>query len=342
MCRKRCAHVFRLTRNSGEGGGSPTGVALSGEVEDYVLMSLGNLVWHDNGDGVTGTGVANDGKRNGFEAGIADVTVDLYRDIDGDGTADLVGSTVTDSGGQYLFTGLEPGDYTVRIPAAEFGAAGDLYQYFSTTDQTGFENPNLNLDQEQPDGNGDENGIDEDQDSDGIKGEELPAYGISSGMVSLELEQEPSLTGVFYDEDPDTNSNLTVDFGFVQYDFGDNPDGGVGGNYGTALDNNGARHVIDPDVFLGNPSTGAIDAEADGQPDAEADADDDNPAAGPDDEDGIDFVTPIMPGADFGISVTASQHGYLNGWLDLDGSGTFEDGERFIKEKELNAGTHRI
>ena len=311
---------FRFTRNASDGGDTPTGAALNGEVEDYTLMSLGNLVWHDNGAGTTGVGAANDGKLNGTEAGIDNVTVELYAWGDVAGTDAPLDTTITADGGKYLFTGLMPGDYFVHIPKANFTAAGNaLYQFFSTTDQNGFSNPDNNRNEEE-----DENGIDEDQDSDGIFGEQLADYGISSGKISLSLGDEPDDMD---DGDDDANSNLTVDFGFLQYDFGDVPD-----SYGTTLNaagfpQGGARHGIDPDLFLG----GAIDAETDGQPTNEADGDDANGAtAAPGDEDGVVFVTPIMADDDFRLEITASQAGYLNAWLDLNGDGVFQASERIL------------
>jgi len=300
---------FRFTRNSGEVS-APTGTASNGEVEDYVLMSLGNLVWRDNGAGAGG--VANDGVKQAGESGVPDVTVELYLSSQTPGVDTPIATTTTDANGNYLFTGLTPGDYKVHIPSDEFGAAGDLYQYFSTTDQSGFDNPNNNRDEDQ-----DENGIGDETDT-------PVADGVTSGIVSLDYGTEPQGNGF---------ANQTVDFGFLQYDFGDVPD-----TYGTTLTANGARHGIDPDVYLG----AHIDAETDGQPDNEADADDDNPVAGPDDEDGVVFVTPILPHEVFRIEVTASQAGYLNGWIDYNGNGIFDAGERMWSDQPLSAGLNTL
>ncbi len=82
--------------------------------------SIGNLVWLDvDADGVY------DG---GAETPIGGVTVDIYRDLNGNGRIDagepLFGSTVTDAAinagsygtdGNYLFTGLPAGDYVVDV-----------------------------------------------------------------------------------------------------------------------------------------------------------------------------------------------------------------------------------
>jgi hypothetical protein len=71
------------------------------------LGSIGNRVWNDNG---AGSGVANDGLQNGSELGVAGVTVQLFRNgaDNTPGTADdvLVGATVTDAFGNYLFENL--------------------------------------------------------------------------------------------------------------------------------------------------------------------------------------------------------------------------------------------
>ncbi len=68
--------------------------------------SLGNRVWLDNGTGAGG--VANDGLQNGTEPGVAGITVTLFN-----ATGTVVGTTTTDTYGNYLFSNLAPGNYTV-------------------------------------------------------------------------------------------------------------------------------------------------------------------------------------------------------------------------------------
>src|SRR5690606_1452214 len=81
-------------------------------------MSVGNIVWLDNG---AGGGTRNDGLINGTEEGIAGVTVILYQDLDGNGTPETpIRSDVTDSNGYYLFDGLTAGSYRIEIPASNF------------------------------------------------------------------------------------------------------------------------------------------------------------------------------------------------------------------------------
>ena len=115
-----------------------------------------------------------------------------------------------------------------------------------------------------------------------------------------------------------------------EYDMGDAPDP----TYPTLLASNGARHVIDPDVYLGS----LIDAESDGIPDAGAQGDDND---GSDDEDGVVFVTSLIPDSIATVNVTASISGKLFGWIDFDQNGTWDmPGEYIFSGQWLSAGTN--
>ena len=98
------------------------------------------------------------------------------------------------------------------------------------------------------------------------------------------------------------------------YDFGDNPL-----TYGTVLADDGPRHQIVPGIYLG----ATVDPDADGQPTSGADGDDVNPV-NVDDEDGVVFLDPLIPGQSARVQVTASTNGFLNAWVDFDGSGGFD------------------
>ncbi|HEX6100031.1 MAG TPA: SdrD B-like domain-containing protein [Thermoanaerobaculia bacterium] len=87
----------------------PTDVTPTGD-PDIAAASIGDFIWLDaNGNGV----------QNAGEDGIARVVVNLYADTDGSGTLTggdaLVASTVTNSNGNYLFTGLSAGNYFVDV-----------------------------------------------------------------------------------------------------------------------------------------------------------------------------------------------------------------------------------
>ncbi|MCD4735564.1 MAG: hypothetical protein K8R53_05940 [Bacteroidales bacterium] len=119
------------------------------------------------------------------------------------------------------------------------------------------------------------------------------------------------------------------------FDFGDAPDP----TYPVLLINDGARHVIDPNVYLGYFSS-VIDAESDGQPDANALGDDND---GNDDEDGIFFMSSITPKLPAQIKVAASVSGYLNAWIDFNIDGDWDDsGEKIFSDIFLNSGTNAL
>ncbi|MEM9849148.1 MAG: SdrD B-like domain-containing protein, partial [Bacteroidota bacterium] len=97
---------------------------------NITLGSIGNQVWEDtdadgvyepNGaDGIMGT--------DDDETPIEGVTIDLYRDLDGNGEIDpgepRVGSTVTDMNGMYLFDELPLDDYVVDVTDVDGVLAG--------------------------------------------------------------------------------------------------------------------------------------------------------------------------------------------------------------------------
>ncbi|MEM7531643.1 MAG: SdrD B-like domain-containing protein [Chloroflexota bacterium] len=294
----------RFTQNAGEGGNAPDGLADSGEIEDYVLMSLGNLVWLDNGAGNgPDTNTANNGIVDGTEAGIANVTVQLYPTGADPLSTTALATTTTDSNGNYLFAGLPPSDYFVHIPANEFAEGNTLNGFFSS-----------GVTVSTPDANSTDN------DDNGIDPPALADYltdGVSSGVVTLALSDEPNTA----DDGDGANGNRTVDFGFIQYDKGDLPD-----SYAThTLTNNGPRHVILDGFFLGSQ----VDAEADGQPSVGADGDD--TGDGNDDEDGVTFTGPVagfppfVVGQPATLTVESSTAGVLNAFIDWDNNGSLDN-----------------
>jgi hypothetical protein len=125
-------------------------------------------------------------------------------------------------------------------------------------------------------------------------------------------------------------------------DWGDAP-----ASYGTLSANNGARHGLLPGFFLGDASDTVsthIDDEVNGLPTVDADGDDVDQS---DDEDGVIFVTDVIPGQNATIQVSVSSgaygSGYLHGWIDFNNDGDFLDaGEQIIKDRSLQTGTHLI
>jgi hypothetical protein len=111
-------------------------------------------------------------------------------------------------------------------------------------------------------------------------------------------------------------------------DFGDAP-----APYPTRLADDGARHQIVGNFFLGKTPT---DVDFDGQPTALADGDDND---GTDDEDGVVFNTSLVGGFGGTLTVTASASGRLDAWIDFNQDGDWNDaGEQIFTSKLLNSG----
>lgn len=98
----------------------------------------------------------------------------------------------------------------------------------------------------------------------------------------------------------------------THYDYGD-----AALPFPTAWTTGGPRHLISP-LYFGE----AVDWEADGVSSANCDADDNT---GVDDEDGIRFIPPFVPGYHFRYTVAPSAEGYLTAWIDFNHDGDWED-----------------
>jgi len=93
--------------------------------------SLGDTVFADTGTG-TG-GILGNGIQDGDEAGIANVSVMLYYDVNGNGVVDvgepLYSLAITDAEGKYLFSDLPDGNYVVMLDHDD----ADLPEGYTTT-----------------------------------------------------------------------------------------------------------------------------------------------------------------------------------------------------------------
>ncbi len=153
-------------------------------------LTLGNQVFVD---------ANNNGLRDGAEAGLAGVTVQLFNNT---APNTVVASMATAANGLYTFPGLAAGTYFVRVPASNFATGAVLAGYTSSLSGAGeaanTPNPDLNV-------NDDDNGLTN------TAGGALGAGGfIQSGTVALALGAEPVNDG-----DTDANTNLSLDFGVV-------------------------------------------------------------------------------------------------------------------------------
>jgi hypothetical protein len=96
-------------------------------------QSLSSVVFLDNGNG---GGIARNGKQEAGELGIANVSVTLYTDPNGDGSpADgmIIERVRTDSRGIYRFTQLYPNEiYVIALDPTNFTLGRPLYRTIST------------------------------------------------------------------------------------------------------------------------------------------------------------------------------------------------------------------
>lgn len=120
--------------------------------------------------------------------------------------------------------------------------------------------------------------------------------------------------GEVFDHRWDLAFELGTDVYERSFDFGDAPEEA----FATVLERNGAHHRIVPEVRLGE----LVDEEIDGQFHVTAQGDD---FYNEDDEDGVEFITPLVRGHGAEIVVRTSTRGFLNGWLDQDGDGNWHE-----------------
>ncbi len=138
----------------------------------------------------------------GHELPIPSVTVYLFAaattcDPNGSGA---IAVTVSDANGHYVFTNLPPGDYYVYIPASSFGSGGVLEYMVTSTGNDPAPDPDSNAD----------------NDDNGSAATGACAGGVSSGVVTLGVTQEPTNDGSDDPNTPDVSHNLTVDLGFFE------------------------------------------------------------------------------------------------------------------------------
>ncbi|MDX1943683.1 MAG: SdrD B-like domain-containing protein, partial [Saprospiraceae bacterium] len=291
---------FRLSMN---GDLEPNGSADSGEVEDYwfPLGKAGNLVWED---------YDFDGMQDANEPGLNGVTVALtWLGADGaiGGTglnADITYPTVTTGGGnfqqgEYYFCGLIDGSYKI-VATTPANMTPTKANQGSQTDG-------------------------------GITDNDGPVMDMILMMVmetfSFDLDDVPTDENGNGDsgEDgvntfPDAQVDETHDFSFARLDYGDLPEDPQDEDFNTLMTNSGPVHVIIPGLSLNT----TVDSEQDGNPSTLADGD----GA---DEDGIEFITPLIAGYQACIEIdainTTGEDAVIEGWIDWNGNGQLEAGE---------------
>lgn len=269
-------------------------------------VEIGNFVWEDlDGNGFQDLG----------ENGIEGINMELY-DVNGL----LVGTTTTDSNGEYIFS-LSNVDTTGNNGASGFTGMSTFATYYIVAGNGQFSSNQLN---------------------DGNALFELTTDNISSATLdSLDSDGIVGNPGFLSDDFPYLTLNTgdvssvkyNYDFGFVPvYDWGDLPDNGLGtsmNNYETDTLNNGPFHRIINNLYLGS----LVDSEYNGQQSVLSDGDDSN---GINDEDAIFFPTTmeIIPNGTMNIPLSVfnatGDTAHIEMWIDWNGDGDFSDSGEWV------------
>ncbi|WP_185964450.1 LruC domain-containing protein [Aliikangiella marina] len=153
--------------------------------------------------------------------------------------------------------------------------------------------------------------------------------------INLSDPDTSDVSAEFFAQGPSSNQNdgarcanapISVD----GVDWGDAPS-----SYSTSLADNGPRHQITEDLYLGYQVP-------DGEPDGLNSVlnDDDSNI---NDEDGVGFITAIEVGLDSLLQVTVRGEGFLNGWIDWNIDGQFDEStEKVFDGLYLNEGVHYL
>lgn len=185
-----------------------------GFIPDSTLeFSLGNRVWFDTD---------NNGFINGSEVGVNGVRVELYQDngtIPGvyDAGDTFLTFDTTDPNGYYRFDNLPAGQYVVVIPAGQFGVGGPLNGYLSSGTTISFDGtvadgigPDPDVNVADSDDNGTSTFV-----SSTLSFVSTQAVTLGPSAVEPTGETD-ALPNPDVGEEPDNQSNRTVDFGFYR------------------------------------------------------------------------------------------------------------------------------
>lgn len=122
---------------------------------------------------------------------------------------------------------------------------------------------------------------------------------------------------------PNNTVTFTILMPGVELDYGDAPDP----SYPTLRTNNGARHGLGADLFLG----AGVSSELDGQPTADS--------SGDSLDDGVTFNGSFNQFLATPITINASRSGLVDAWIDYNRDGDFDDaGERVLSSVRVTPG----
>ncbi|MCC6413984.1 MAG: carboxypeptidase regulatory-like domain-containing protein, partial [Saprospiraceae bacterium] len=328
---------FRLSTDA-TASMNPSGPAPDGEVEDYQVTAVMAFDYGDLPDGNVPGDYPTDGNNsNGEGVGpshkiVAGLKLGNIVDIDNFGVPSS--NATADDAPNYLGQDDEDGvilpvfvagqTATASVTAMNMtGTPATLYVYFDFNRDGDFADAGETFSVPVPNGtNGTFN---------------VPvSVPVSAKLNTLlgirfRLTNDPAFSGLATGS---ANSGEVEDYVAIVLgdDYGDLPD-----TYGTSGPN-APSHTVSPELTLG----GCVDNEAGGQPEPMAGmmtGGDDNTsdgttigtcAVGSDDENGIVFETPLLPGVEACIRVTATNTtgapAFLQAWIDFNGDGDLLDG----------------
>jgi len=317
---------FRLSVN---GKLRPEGSAANGEVEDYQVNITAALDYADAPSPYP-TLLAQNGARHNYTNDFClgtKVDGEVNGQPDATATGDDVNPSTSDDEDGVIFTsGIVPGQSAnVQVFVTGFSAAGGpvgvLNAWLDFNRDGDWADPGEQIFANIP--------VLAGVNSLSFAVPAAAVEGITFARFRLNRQGGLSYTGLSPDgEVEDYQVNISPEF-----DFGDAPP-----PYPTLLAANGARHDYVRSIHLGP----LVDSEPDGQPDAASTGDDLNPP-GADDEDGVVFTSPLVPGTLVGVQVSASVPGLLHAWIDFDANGSWADAsEKIFSGTGLAAGVNNL
>ncbi len=205
------------------GGTEPSPDGRSNMTVDFGVtptFSLGNRVWKD---------LDNSGTLNGTEPSVNGVTLRLLKAPAMTPATDVFGNPVpnqtTAAGGYYSFDSLAGGDYVVEVVAANFIGTGALAGCISS-DPVAVDPDN--------DADNDDNGIGTmPSATDGVRSLAITLGPLGNSEPNNEIDRSPTDPA-----EPNANTNLTLDFGFL-------PAFSLGNRIWKDLDNSGTINAAD-------------------------------------------------------------------------------------------------
>lgn len=315
---------FRLSL---QGGLAPTGGASEGEVEDYMVTIQQQAL--DFGDAPQNFPVAlsQDGARHTYQR---DFHLGPRADIEPDGQPssnanadDLNPSTADDEDGVIFGGGLVPAQpHQLQVTASTGQGRLDAWVDFNRDGDWADEGEKIYNAQVLNSG---PNNLSFNVPAGAVPGPTFARFRFSA-QGGLDFT---GFGGIGEVEDH------TVQIEQTELDFGDAPE-----SFPVTLSQDGARHRVVKGINLGRH----IDSEQDGQPSGSASADDSNPVGGLGDEDGIRFLTSVIPGQNATVEVTSTTgQARLDAWIDYNGDGDWNDsGEQIFSSQLLNAGPQNL